>query len=120
MPRRSAKRTLVHVGIKHSVVALDAETGEEVWRTKLKGYTFAGVFRDGDALYATASGEVFRLDPETGAVLWNAPLKGLGTGLAVLVGPATAPEQQRGAYVSTAQQIASQQAAAGAAGGGAT
>ena len=113
MPRRSA-RTLIHVGIRHSVVALDAETGEEVWRTKLKGHSFAGVFRDGAALYATASGEVFRLDPETGAVLWNAPLKGLGTGLAIVVGAGTTPEQQRAAYVTTAQQLTAQQQAGAA------
>lgn len=77
-------RTIVFVGIKHSVVALDMRTGEEIWRTKLKGSDFVTVLWDGQGLVAANSGEVFALDPESGAVLWHNPLKGMGLGLVSL------------------------------------
>jgi len=77
-------RTIIYVGIKSSVVALDLKSGEEVWRTKLKGYDFVTVLWDGQALVAANAGEVFALDPESGAILWNNKLKGLGMGVVSL------------------------------------
>ena len=77
-------RTLIFVGIKSSVVALDVRTGEEVWRSKLKGSEFVTVLWDGESLVAANAGEVFALDAETGMVLWNNKLKGMGMGLVSL------------------------------------
>jgi outer membrane protein assembly factor BamB len=78
---------LVYVGIKRHVIALDRRTGEEVWRTELGGSsTFVCVFRDGDLLFATVSGEVFCLDPRAGTLLWHNRLKGLGMGFTSLAG----------------------------------
>ena len=93
-PRR--KTVLVHVGLKGHVVALDRDTGAEVWRTALKGvrmkmYDFVGLHRDGDRLYASYSGEVYCLDPETGEVRWHNQLRGLGTGIASVLGPTAEP-----------------------------
>ncbi len=93
-PRR--KTVLVHVGLKGHVVALDRDTGAEVWRTALQGvrmkmYGFVGLHRDGDQLYASYSGEVYCLDPETGEVRWHSQLRGLGTGLASVLGPTAEP-----------------------------
>ena len=92
-PRR--KTALLHVGLKGHVLALDRDSGAEVWRRELTGvrsktYGFVGLHRDGDRLYATYSGEVYCLDPDTGEVRWHNQLRGLGTGLVSVLG--TAPE----------------------------
>ena len=80
MPRTST----VFIGIAGNVVALDRASGEEVWRSALKGTDFVNVaLLDGD-LYATARGELFCLDPATGHIRWQNPLKGLGRGLVTI------------------------------------
>lgn len=76
--------SLLYVGIKHSVVALDIVTGIEIWRTKLKGSDFVTVMFDGQALVAANAGEVFALNPQTGEVLWHNTLKGMGLGVVSL------------------------------------
>ena len=82
--------TLVIIGIGGSVVALDRGTGQEVWRTRLKG-DFVNVALVDDTLFATGGGELFCLDPATGQVRWNNPLKRLGRGLVTI---ATADTRQ--------------------------
>ncbi len=78
---------LLFIGIKGHVVALDAYTGTEHWRTKLAGAAFVTVASDGARLYAAARGEVFCLDRTTGAVIWHNGMKGMGYGLASLLPP---------------------------------
>ena len=75
---------LAFIGIKGSVVALNRATGERVWATHLKGFTFVNVVLQNDAVLASCYGEVFCLDPLTGNALWHNPLKGFGTGLATI------------------------------------
>jgi outer membrane protein assembly factor BamB len=80
-------RTLIFVGIKSSVVALDARTGDEVWRAKLKGgmtTDFVTVLWDGEFLVAATYGELFGLDPRDGTVTWHNKMKGLGLGFVSL------------------------------------
>jgi len=79
MPRDP--QTLIFVGIKHSVVALDDRTGTEVWRTELRSGDYVTVLWDGEALIAGNSGEIWRLDPRNGHAMWRNELKGLGRGL---------------------------------------
>jgi outer membrane protein assembly factor BamB len=74
------------LGIGGHVVAIDAATGEETWRTRLKATTFTTVWSDGTRVYAGALGEVFCLDAATGHVLWHNPLKGLGRGIVAFPG----------------------------------
>ena len=106
---------LVYVGIKKFVVALDRRTGAEVWRTPLKGSsTFVCVFRDGDLLFATCSGEIFCLDPKTGALLWHNPLKGLGLGFTSIAGEYGSSSALTSTVAAEAQR---RQAAAAAAAG---
>jgi outer membrane protein assembly factor BamB len=81
---------MVFIGIKGTVLSLDRATGEEIWRTKLKGDFVNLVLQDG-SLYATASGELFCLDPASGEIRWHNQLKGLGMGI---VSIATADGQQ--------------------------
>ena len=77
-------RSLIFAGIRECVVALDAETGNVVWKTELaqKGYT--SVMWDGERLIAANAGEVYRLDPRVGDIMWRNELKGLGCGLVSL------------------------------------
>jgi outer membrane protein assembly factor BamB len=82
MPRDP--QTLVFVGIKSSVVALDDRTGTEVWRAKLSGSDYVTVMWDGESLIAANNGEVFRLDPASGATLWRNEMKGFRRGLVTL------------------------------------
>lgn len=76
-----AQSKIIYLGIKGSVIALEASTGGESWATHLTGSDFVNVVLDGDNLYATTHGEIFCLDPETGESRWHNPLKGYGWGL---------------------------------------
>lgn len=82
MPRDP--RAFVYVGIKSSVVALDRERGNEVWRADLRSATYVTVLWDGTGLFVANSGEIWRLEPATGAVIWHNVMKGLGRGLVSL------------------------------------
>jgi outer membrane protein assembly factor BamB len=83
-------RTLIFVGIKNSVVALDARTGDEVWRAKLRGMTdFVTVLWDGEFLVAATHGEVFGLDWRDGTITWHNKMKGLGLGFVSLASSRT-------------------------------
>ena len=55
-------RVLIYIGIKNAVLALDDQTGVEMWRTPLRGADFVSVLWDGQALLAANSGEIWRLD----------------------------------------------------------
>lgn len=79
-----ASSGFVYVGIKGSVIALNRETGEQVWATHLKGSEFVNVVHEEDRLFATTAGEIFCLDPKTGQGLWHNRLKGFGTGLSTI------------------------------------
>ena len=84
-----ARASLVYVGIKAHVVALDRKSGAEVWRTALpakykSAASLVNVVRDADGLFATCAGEIFALDPRSGDLLWHDALKGLGSGLTTI------------------------------------
>ena len=79
--------SMLYIGICGSVLALDRASGEELWRTDLKGADFVNVvFHEGD-LFATAKGVLFCLDPATGNIRWKNSLKGLGHGLITIAAP---------------------------------
>ena len=77
---------MLYIGIRGTVVALDRVTGQEIWRTDLKGSDFVNVVLDGGDLFAATHGELTCLDPSTGRIRWNNPLKGLGWGLMSIAG----------------------------------
>ena len=100
MPRDP--RTLIFVGIKNSVVAIDARTGDEVWRAKLRGMTsFVTVHWDGEFLVAATYGELFGLDWKDGTIVWHNKMKGLGLGMVTLAS-SRAPTSSSGATVAAA------------------
>lgn len=101
--------SLIYLGIKGTVIALDRRTGAAIWRTPLKGGQFVNVVLDGDLIFATARGEIFCLDAMTGQILWNNPLTGMGWGLVTLAGTSIAPMAQQ--FANDAQAAAAASAA---------
>lgn len=101
---------VLYIGVGSHAVAVDAATGTELWRTKLKTTTFVTVNREGARLFAGAAGELFCLDAATGEILWRNRLKGLGTGIVAFACGADAV----GAAALQAQQAAATAAAAAA------
>lgn len=104
------KTNNLFIGVGGHVLAIDATTGTELWRTKLKGSDFVTLsLRDG-RIFAGAKGELFCLEPSTGTIIWRNGLKGLGLGLVAFGG-----DQE----IAAAERIQAQrQAAAAAAGAG--
>jgi outer membrane protein assembly factor BamB len=98
----------IYLGIKGSVIALDASTGRALWTTHLKGSDFVNVVLDGDNLYAATYGEIFCLDPQTGDGRWHNPLKGFGLGLVSIATESIAP----GALLTVLAEKQRQEAAA--------
>lgn len=67
------------------------------------------IYRDGDRLYAGASGELFCIDRTSGAIIWHNKLKGLGLGFVAFAGSGDA------AMAAAAAAAAATVAATGAA-----
>ena len=104
-------RHLLFVGIKNSVVALDAKDGTAVWITEIGGHSLVSVLWDGVELFASSKGEVSKLDPRSGAVLWHNKLKGLGIGHVIMASSRMA-SQTGGVEIAHAQAEAASAAAA--------
>src|SRR5271157_414846 len=81
-----AQPSVIFIGIKGTVIAIDRATGKEVWRTPLKGGDFVNVVVEDGDLYAATKGELFCVDAATGRVRWHNQLKGLGLGLMTIAG----------------------------------
>lgn len=76
---------LLFIGTNSTVSAVDAASGQELWRTTLKTGVFGSrgcqdvaVVDDGPYVFAGCYGELFCLDAATGQVLWKNALQGLG------------------------------------------
>jgi len=74
------------IGVRGTVLALDASSGTELWRTRLKGADFVNVTALDRQVIAATKGEVFALDPASGTMLWQNKLKGLGLGFVTVAG----------------------------------
>jgi outer membrane protein assembly factor BamB len=103
-----AGQDAVFIGVQGTVLALDSATGEELWRTSLRGSDFVNVALQDGKVFASTKGEIFALDPGTGTTLWRNKLKGLGLGLVTIAGSAQVP-------AAAARQRRQQAGAAGAA-----
>jgi outer membrane protein assembly factor BamB len=98
MPR---VKEFLYIGIGGTVVALDAKTGDEVWRSeRLKMTSFITIALVGERLFAGAGGELFCLDPANGQLLWHNKLKGLGHSVIAFAG---APEAVMAAAMAAAK-----------------
>ncbi len=99
---------IVVFGIGGHAVAIDASTGTEIWRTKLKGSDTVTITLAAARVLAAAGGELFCLERDSGQILWHNNLKGLGLGLVAF---GTAEDAPAGARI-----LAQRRAAAAAAG----
>jgi outer membrane protein assembly factor BamB len=82
---------VIYLGIKGSVIALDASSGNQIWTSSLIGSDFVNVVLDGDNLYATTQGEIFCLNPVDGQGRWSNKLKGFGLGLCSIASETITP-----------------------------
>jgi outer membrane protein assembly factor BamB len=104
----------IFVGIHGDVLALDRATGQQIWKTELKGSDFVNVMLDDDRVIAATKGEVFCLDPATGQLLWHNELPGSGWGLVTIATasgssgamPPFREKQRRDEAASTAATVA--------------
>lgn len=77
------------VGSNGRVAALNADSGEVLWKVELKpgffksGYDFVALLETPTRLYAHTYSTVYCLDLESGTIIWENPIKDL-TGVAVL------------------------------------
>jgi outer membrane protein assembly factor BamB len=71
----------IFLGARGNVIALDRASGQELWRTPLKGGDFVNVVVDGDLVIAATRGEAFGLDATSGRTLWHNELPDVGYGL---------------------------------------
>jgi outer membrane protein assembly factor BamB len=74
----------VYLGVKAHVVCINAVTGEEIWRTKIKRSQLISIVVEEGLIVAHAGGQLFGLDKSSGKVLWNNKLPGLGYGYCFL------------------------------------
>jgi outer membrane protein assembly factor BamB len=74
----------IFIGIHGDVIALDRATGQQLWKTELKGMDFVTVLLDNDRVLAATKGEVYSLDAATGQILWRNDLPGEGRGLVTI------------------------------------
>lgn len=82
-----AHNTVYVIAAPGKVVALDAKTGAERWRTDVKAaVTAAPTVAGTTVLIGTQDGVVFGLDAHTGAVLWNFPTAGKITASPIVAG----------------------------------
>jgi hypothetical protein len=79
-------QNMIFIGIYGYALALDRATGEEVWRTSLKGSDFVTVALAGRDLLAASRGRLYCLEAASGIVRWQNDLKGLGWGLVAIAG----------------------------------
>ena len=102
---------MIFIGIHGCAVALDRATGQEVWRTELKGSDFVTVALTGRDLLAATKGRLYCLETATGTLRWQNELSGLGWGLVSIAGTDVAAVAELGR-----RRAAAAAAAAGAGG----
>lgn len=98
------------IGIGGYAVAIDPETGEERWRTMLRGAGLVTIICQRGRVYAGNNGELFCLDAASGEIVWNNPLKRLGTGLVTFSGGADGVAESAAAAAAVAAAAAAEAA----------
>src|SRR6476620_934559 len=79
------QRDILIIGCNGFVAAVLTNSGEELWRTKLRDGILGGsrgsdvsVLIDDNQVYAGCFGRIYALDLNDGKVLWSNELKGMG------------------------------------------
>jgi outer membrane protein assembly factor BamB len=120
--RKTMSSSIIFIGVKAHVVAVDRKTGGTLWKTKLKGGLTSGerfvtLLVEGGCVYAHTYGELFCLDETTGEILWRNALEGLGYDIASLA-TAGAASPAVAALASLKKKQTSESGAVNAASGG--
>jgi len=107
----------LYIGTHRFVAALDPQTGEEQWRTKLPhtGSSVVSIAIKGRHLFVGHSGHVYCLDKGTGEILWENDLPRMGYH-AVLLAMEDAEGATFGPGAAAAQEEQQRQEAAAASG----
>jgi len=112
-------REIIYVGAGRFVAALDAGTGEELWRTKLGGANcVVTLLLKGQSVFAGYRGRMHCLDARTGTLRWenDLPKMGYGAVLCAMEGAwGCSPQGAVAAHEAAQASDASAAAAAGAA-----
>jgi outer membrane protein assembly factor BamB len=88
---------LYGAGVDRKVYAVDLETGEVQWSSRLSGLVAGGVLVSGDTVFAASSrpqGRVYALDRATGGRHWRAKTGPVGAPLALVDGTLLVPAQR--------------------------
>ena len=88
---------LYGAGVDRKVYAVDMETGEVQWSSRLAGLVAGGVLVSGDTVFAASSrpeGRVYSLDRATGQRHWRAKTGPVGAPLALVDGTLLVPAQR--------------------------
>ncbi|MDP9194852.1 MAG: PQQ-binding-like beta-propeller repeat protein [Acidobacteriota bacterium] len=81
------EREIIYAAISGTILAIEVETGREVWRQAIsKGTGVTTIYPRGSRVIAAAAGELWALDAQNGQILWHNKLKGLGLGFVCLSG----------------------------------
>ena len=89
---------LYGAGVDRKVYAVDLETGQVQWTSRLSGLIAGGVLVSGDTVFAASSrpeGRVYALDRGTGKRLWRTKTGPVAAPLALVAGTLIVPGQQR-------------------------
>ena len=108
---------VLFVGGHGFVTALDKMSGDEIWRTSLKGsgYGFVNLLLEKDHIFAASGGKMYCISADHGEVLWMNPMPKLGYGIYSF---ATTSQPGSSIPAAVASQQSQQQASQGS--GGAT
>lgn len=79
------EKNILIIGCNGYVSAINAGSGQELWRTKLRDGLLGGsrgsdvsVLIDGGQIFAGCYGRIYALDAASGNILWDNELKGMG------------------------------------------
>ena len=102
---------LLFVGFNGVVVALEKQSGEQVWKWDCPkpSRQMVAILVEEECVFASSAGYTYCLEGLTGQQLWYNPLKGLGSGVPCL---ATAVSGLSTSFLLHAQTLADQTAAA--------
>jgi outer membrane protein assembly factor BamB len=88
---------LYGAGVDRKVYAVDLETGQVTWTSRLAGLVAGGVLVSGDTLFVASSrpeGRVYALDRGTGRRIWRRKTGPVGAPLALADGTLLVPSQR--------------------------
>jgi outer membrane protein assembly factor BamB len=88
---------LYGAGVDRKVYAVDLETGQVSWTSRLSGLVAGGVLVSGDTIFVASSrpeGRVYALDRATGRQIWRQKTGSVGAPLALVEGTLLVPSQR--------------------------